>query len=122
MIYAYAYVALAAAAFGAGGAWKVQSWRFDAAKLKATEAQHEEFRKAEKLTYNASAGFEKAREVVRTQFVNVDREVDRVVEKPVYITRACFEPDGVQIINDAARASDPASQSVQPVPPASAAK
>lgn len=122
MIYAYVFVAITAAASGAAGAWKVQAWRFDSAKLKATEVQHEEFRKAEKQTYDASAGLEKTREVVRTKFVNIDREVERVVVENVYVDRACLDADGVRVINEAARASDPASQSSQPVPAASAAK
>ena len=117
-----AYIALASAATGAAGAWQVQSWRFDSAKLAASEAVHADFRRAEKQTYDASAGFEKARETVRTKFVNVDREVERVVLKNVYVARACLDDDGVRVINESARASDPAAQLGQPMPAAIPAK
>ena len=113
-MYTYAIVALAAALAAGTGAWKVQAWRFDAAKLEAIEVQRETDTLRRKSANAASGQFETVRTKIRTEFVPIDREVERV--KIQYRDRDCFDADGLRIIRDAIRATGNTGEPEKPVP------
>lgn len=53
--------------------------------------------KAEKIN-TAAVKLEKAKETVRTEFVEIERVVDHVVEAPVYLER-CMDDNGLRQLN-----------------------
>ena len=71
----------------------------------------EQARRVDKIDV-AATGHEADKAQIRTQFQTIVKEVDRVVEKPVYRT-ICFDDDGLR----AARAAiGPAQAASQPAP------
>lgn len=81
------------------------------ARMQAQERQA----KAEKID-TAAVKLEKAKETVRTEFVTIERVVDRVIESnPVYL-RECFTDDGLRQLNAAIGARPAASQPTPAVP------
>ena len=81
------------------------------AKAQAQERQA----KAQQID-TAAVKLEKAKETVRTEFVTIERVVDRVIESnPVYL-RECFTADGMLELNNSIRARPAASQPAPAVP------
>ena len=113
---------IAAAVFLAGLAtgikWHAGQDAIAAQALAKAEAKDRHV-KAEKITV-AAVGLEKAKETVRTQFVTIDREVDRVVEKPIYL-RECLDDDGLRQLNAAIGAGRNSGQPAPAVPASGAA-
>ena len=71
----------------------------------------EQVRRVDKIDA-AATGHEADKAQLRTQFKTIFREVDRVVQKPVYLN-ICFDDDGLR----AARAAiGPAATASQPAP------
>lgn len=101
-LYAYTAAALALLAAGAVAGWQVQGWRHG--RLEAARLEHEaEVRRLNARTaQTASAGHEADRERVRVEFQTITREVEIVVEKPVY-RNVCLDSDGLRLIERAAR-------------------
>ena len=104
----YTHVAALAVglAVGSAGAWKVQAWRWDSADLARVAAEQEAKRMNEKAASQASAGFEAARGKTERQIQVVEREVERVVEKPVY-RELCLSDDGLRLLRAAASGANP---------------
>lgn len=111
-LYRTVAVALVAASLGAAGAWRVQGWRFAALERDRLAAEAELRRNNAKAADQAAAGHEADKAAIRTQFVPITQEVERVVEKPVYRAE-CFDADGLRILR--AAASEPAAAG-QPAP------
>lgn len=81
------------------------------AKAQAKDSQM----RAEKID-TVAVKLEKAKETVRTEFVTIERVVDRVIESnPVYL-RECFTDGGMLELNAAIRARPAASQLAPAVP------
>lgn len=80
------------------------------AKVQAQERQA----KAEKID-TAAVKLEKAKETVRTQFVTIEKEIDRVVENIVY-RNVCMDDAGLLQLNAAIGARPAASQPAPAVP------
>ena len=73
----------------------------DAIKENARQVnQRAEERMRRQNANTAAVAFEGDRVRIETEFRDVIREVDRVIEKPVYHS-ACFDSDGLRVINDA---------------------
>lgn len=71
----------------------------------------EQARRADKIDV-AAGGHEADKAQIRTEFKTIIKEVDRVVQKPVYLN-ICFDDDGLR----AARAAiGPAATASQPAP------
>ena len=71
----------------------------------------EQARRVDKIDA-AAVGYEADKAHIRTQFKTIIKEVDRVVQKPVYLN-ICFDDDGLR----AARAAiGPAATASQPAP------
>ena len=122
MIYTHAAVAIAAAITAGAAAWQVQNWRFDS----ILHAQQVNQRATERLrrqnSNTAAAAHEADKVVIETQYRDVIKEVERVVEKPVY-RDVCLDDDGLRVIGDAiGRAYGDPGKSGDTVPKAGAAE
>ena len=60
----------------------------------------------------AAAGFEADKTKIRTQFLTITKEVERVTQSPVY-SNICVDDDGLRLI---ATAINPAAAAGQPAP------
>ena len=99
---------------GFGGGWKVQAWRWAAADGARAEARAE----AERLQARAADaaaerhGAELARLAAERRVIT--REVERVVESPVY-RNVCLDGDGLRVVAAAAGSASAAGQSAPAV-------
>lgn len=111
MTYTHAAAALIAAALAATGAWETQNWRYAAIDRDRLAGEAELRRNNQQAADRASVGFEAAQVQIRTEFVPITKEVERVVEKPVYLAQ-CFDADGLRVLNAAITGTAPG----QPAP------
>ncbi|MGL6084024.1 MAG: hypothetical protein ACRC4N_16765 [Gammaproteobacteria bacterium] len=58
-------------------------------------------KKAQELANIAGEQYEESKEVERVKTEVITREVQKIVERPVYIHTSCFDDDGVRLINEA---------------------
>lgn len=58
-------------------------------------------KEAQKLANKAGEQYEESKEVERVKTETITREVQKIVERPVYIHTNCFDDDGVRLINEA---------------------
>ena len=64
-------------------------------------------REAQKLANKAGEEYEESKEVERVKTETITREVQKIVERPVYIHTNCFDDDGVRLINEASNTGKP---------------
>jgi len=64
-------------------------------------------KKAQELANKAGEQYEEAKEVERVKTETITREVQKIVERPVYIHTNCFDGDGVSAVNAAGNTSKP---------------
>lgn len=121
MIYTHAAAVLVGLAIGFGGAWKVQAWRWDSAVLAAQQKQQAAARAQIRQIDKASEGYEADRAGTKTEFTTITKEVERVIEKPVY-RNVCFDDDGLRQLERAARATGYPGEPASGVPASGAAK
>jgi hypothetical protein len=114
------WIAIAALALGGTLGWRVHAWKDAADERDAIQAHQRDFLRREKEQYVAAADHEKAR--TRIEFIDreVTKEIDRVVEKPVY-RELCLDDDGLRLANQAIAATGAASQPGPAVPASGAA-
>jgi hypothetical protein len=109
------WIAVAAALFFAG--WTAQGWRLNAkhdAEQLAQAKQAKEAYDAKAKQYNEAAqALEAAKNEREIVYRTITKQVEKVVERPVY-RNVCLDSGGLQLINDAlaGRAADPG----QPAP------
>ena len=97
-------------AFGAG--WRISSWRANAQRTAELEsAARQTVRRADK-TDRAAAAHEGQRAQLRAQAQVITREIEHVVERPVY-RDVCLDADGLRILS---AAIDGAADAGQPAP------
>lgn len=109
------HLVLALAIFTAGGAAGIK-WHagVDAQReLAVHEAAAKATQKKLERIDMAAANHEADKAQIGAQIKTIIKEVDRVVEKPVYRDTVCFDDDGLRLIraaiaSDAAAASEPA--------------
>lgn len=114
-MYAYAVTALVAASLAFGAAWKTQNWRYASKELERQRVEaRDQVKKIERGDEAATKheGF-KAKEEVR--YVTRTKEVERIVERPVY-RNICIDADGLRILNDEIAGREPASEPAPAVP------
>lgn len=58
-------------------------------------------KKAQELANKAGEQYEESKEVERVKTETITREVQKIVERPVYIHTNCFDDDGVSAVNAA---------------------
>lgn len=116
MLYTYGATALIAAALAAGGAWKVQNWRFAAIERDRVagevQAARDQIKRADRAAeaYIVGSAKEDARERV------VIKEVIRVIQDPRMLAE-CMPSDGLRILADDATAAN-ARRGIAPAVPA----
>jgi hypothetical protein len=108
--------AAVAGAVGLGTGWQVQAWRHGAAEKERLEAQAEARRMDEKRASAQSSQYEGQRAKQQVQRIVIREEVERVIDRPVYLDRECLDPDGVRLINAASGAATAASELGAAVP------
>lgn len=64
-------------------------------------------KKAQDLANKAGEEYEESKEVERVKTETITREVQKIVERPVYIHTNCFDDDGVSAVNAAGNSSKP---------------
>ncbi|ENX21095.1 hypothetical protein [Acinetobacter sp. CIP 102136] len=64
-------------------------------------------KEAQKLANKAGEEYEESKEVERVKTETITREVQKIVERPVYIHTNCFDDDGVSAANAAGNTSQP---------------
>lgn len=62
-------------------------------------------KEAQKLANKAGEEYEESKEVERVKTETITREVQKIVERPVYIN-TCLDDDGVRLINEAGNTSE----------------
>ena len=111
MIRTHAIVAALALAIGAGTAWQVQAWRYEAREAQRLEAERELRAQQARKADSAAASHEQRREKIAAEVRTITKEVERVVERPVYRDR-CVDDDGLRLlrraVGDPAAAGEPA--------------
>lgn len=117
---------LAGIAIGGWGAWQVQSWRQASADLARERAAHEQHLRNERTAHGASTDYQKEASRDRIRYRTIREEVEKIVERPVYIGPAavCLDADGVRLVNQAAGHDQPAPSGSGPAlrVPASSAR
>lgn len=81
-------------ATGFGSGWMVNGWRWEAKEVAKLRDLAQTQARADKRSYDASEGFEKDKENVRTVFKEIRVEVDKIIERPGY-RNVCFDDDGL---------------------------
>lgn len=95
---------------GAGTGWKAHVGITASRDLAALQAQEREtLRRIDKVD-TAAAKHEIAKTRIETEFVEVTKEVIRVVKEPFYVDAPmCLDPDGVRLVNQAAGHATPSA-------------
>lgn len=109
MIYTHVAAALASLAIGFTVAWWVQGWRHDSMELQRQEAARESGRLAARAADAASERHEADKAALRAEFKPIYKEVEVVVQKPVY-RNVCLDADGLRLIERALRGPGAAGQ------------
>lgn len=103
------------AGFTAG--WRVQAWRAAANAAEAAEQARELAAQQRRSADAAAATYEARRAAQAAQQQIITREVERVVEKPVY-RNVCLDADGLRLIGQAVDAARSAAGQPAPAVPA----
>ena len=64
-------------------------------------------KEAQEKANQAGEQYEESKEVERVKTEVITREVQKIVERPVYIHTNCFDDDGVSAVNTAGNSSKP---------------
>jgi hypothetical protein len=64
-------------------------------------------KKAQELANKAGEEYEESKEVERVKTEVITREVQKIIERPVYINTNCFDDDGVSAVNAAGNTGKP---------------
>lgn len=98
----YVLIAIVLAAFAAGGAsaWQVQNWRHDAQEKDRIEQEAKERGIRAQRGDIAAAGHEGDKRAIEIEYREITKEVERVVEKPVY-RDVCLDDDGLRVLRSA---------------------
>ena len=114
----WAYVGGAALVLGFGTGWKVRDWKADAAEKARLEAVLKTKEENATKVDAAAVKFEDRKAKVAARERVVIKEVERVVEKPVY-RNICVDSDGLRILADDVAASNTGRELAPAVPAAS---
>ena len=109
-LYVQVAVALLIAIGSATGAWKVQEWRYKALEADRVEQARETAVMRRKAANSASTGHEQDKVRIQTEYVTIEKEVERVTDKIEYRDRACLDADGVRVLQAAIRTTRSASE------------
>ena len=122
MVFAWPWLAGGAAvalAVGFAGAWQVQGWRWEAADAQRLRVEQRDRLRQMERADGAAVAHEQHRAGLRQAAQIITREVERVVEVPLY-RGECLDADGLQLIDRALGATADPGQPAPAVPAASA--
>lgn len=57
-------------------------------------------KKGQQNANEAAKNYEQQKEVERSKTETITREVQKIIERPIYINTECFDDDGVRLINE----------------------
>ena len=114
-LYLVGGAAVISAAVSFGAAWKIQDWRADAARYAAQQDLVQSQKDNAKLVDRAATAYADGQANAKVREVTVEKEVRRVVQKPVYLER-CLDDDGVQLVADEIRAANARRSAASGVP------
>lgn len=112
---------IAGLALGGTAAWRVQTSRWAAADAQRLEVEREARRGLARAADGAAQRHETTRAAIRAQQQIISREVERVVESPVY-RDVCLDADGLRLVAAAIGAAASAGQPAPAVPASAAAR
>lgn len=113
---------LAALVMGFAGGWKTEAWHNAANELARTRIEGRDQVKRMDRIDDAAARHESFKKTEEIRYVTRTKIVDRIVDRPVYRS-ACFDDDGLQLVNAAIAGTDSAGQPASAVPgPATAGR
>jgi hypothetical protein len=121
MLHVYAIVIAAAATVGGIAGWNVRGWKAGADEARIVQALHAAVESQRAGADAAAARFEAERAKLAGRRQVITREVDRVVDRPIYRDGVCLDDDGVRLVTDAIAGTDGAGQPTPAVPAAPAA-
>lgn len=121
MIYTHAAAAVVALAVGFGGGMYVKGLQWRSADADRLEGEAELKRLQARTSDAAAVRHEATRAALQQQRQVLTVEVERVVERPVYV-RECLDADGLRIVAAAALGASSPGQPAPAVPAASAAR
>lgn len=115
-VYVIVGAVLAAGIGGFTAGWKAQTWRYGALEAERMEQERETAKMRRQAANTAATGFEQDKVRIQTEFVTIEKEVERVVNQIEYRDRACLDPDGVRSLQAAIRLTGNSSEPGNPVP------
>lgn len=101
-------VVVTAVAFGAG--WKVHAWKTGAERAAELQAQQRDQLRRMERADAAAVRHETNRAALAQDREVITREVERIVERPVYRDGVCLDDDGLQQLRAALAGTTGASQ------------
>jgi protein-disulfide isomerase-like protein with CxxC motif len=111
------YLVLGAFLVGLAGGWQVQTWRHGYLESQRQEQAREDRARREKTIDVAAAGHEADKREIRTEFITITQEVERVVQTPFYAAgQQCLDDDGMRQLAAALGPATAASQPARAVP------
>ncbi len=96
----YGLVALGLLAAGFTSGYRVESWHAAAQRQAAIDAAIAEYKGEAEKANAAAAALEQKKDASHVVYQTITRNVDRIVEKPVYRDR-CLDDDGLRAANAA---------------------
>jgi len=115
---AWGFVVLGILGTLSGIAYQIRESGADSVRLEWAEANRVQREKEQKQAQGAAEKKEQGDAKARVVYAQITREVERVVEKPIY-HHVCLDPDGLRVAADAIRgAIAPPAVVDKPVPPA----
>lgn len=94
---------LVAGVGGFAAGWKTQGWRYGALEAERMDQERETAKMRRQAANSASTGHEQDKARIQTEFVTIEKEVERVVNQIEYRDRACLDQDGMETLNRAIR-------------------
>lgn len=110
MIWTHVGAAVLGATIAGSAAWQVQDWRYGAKEAERLQAVREQAIRNDRTADAGAAGHEVDRARIRKEFITINREAQRVVEKPVY-RNVCLDDDGLRILERAINGEPAAGES-----------
>ena len=115
-VYVIVGAVLAAGVGGFAAGWKTQGWRYGALEAERMDQERETAKMRRQVANSASTGHEQDKARIQTEFVTIEKEVERVVNQIEYRDRACLDPAGVRTLQEAIRLTGNPSEPGNPVP------
>jgi hypothetical protein len=95
----WAYVGGAAVLVGFGAGWTVHSWKADSERARGERAAALQLEGQQRGVHEASTRYQAGVAEIQVRERVVTKEVERVLEKPVY-REQCLDDDGMRLLAD----------------------